>query len=50
MNWPAPRKLTDVISFVGLAGYWRKITEEDFAGKVESTYGLRLCQPWRILQ
>ena len=37
MNWPAPRKLTDVISFLGLVGYCRKITEEYFPGKVEST-------------
>ena len=46
MNLLAPRKLIDVISFVGLAGYCRKITEEDFAGSVESTYGLRkpTCQ------
>ena len=41
MNWPTPRNLTDVISFAGLAGCCRKITEEDFAGKVESKYGLR---------
>ena len=34
MIWPAPRKLTKVISFMGLAGYCRKFTEEDFAGKV----------------
>ena len=41
LNWSAPRNLIDVISLVGLAGYCRKITEEDFAGKFESTYGLR---------
>ena len=41
MSWPAPRKLTDVISFVGLVGYCRKITEKYFANKVDSTYGLR---------
>ena len=31
MNWPAPRKLIDVIYFVGLVGYCRNITEEYFA-------------------
>ena len=41
MNWPAPRKLTDVISFVGLAGHYRKFTEEDFVGKVDSMYMMR---------
>ena len=35
MNWHTPRKSTDVISFVGLAGYCRKITEEDSTSKVE---------------
>ena len=33
MNWPTPRKLTDVRSFVGLAGYCRRFTKEDFASK-----------------
>ena len=41
MNWPTPRKLTDVRSFLGLAGYCKKFTEEDCAGKVESMYRLR---------
>ena len=33
LSWPAPRKMTDVRSFVGLAGYCRRFTKEDFAGK-----------------
>ena len=41
MSWPAPRKMTYVRSFVGLAGYCRKFTEEDFVGKFESMYRLR---------
>ena len=41
MIWLAPRNLTDVRSFVGLAGYCRKSNEEDYAGKVESMYRLR---------
>ena len=39
--WCAPRKLTYVKYFVGLAGYYRRFTEEYFAGKIESMYGLR---------
>ena len=39
--WSAPRKLTDVKYFVALAGYYRRFTEEYFAGKIESMYGLR---------
>ena len=41
MSWPTPKELTDVISFVGLAGYCRKFTEEDSTGKVELIYRLR---------
>ena len=41
MSWLAPRKLTDVISFVGLAGHCRKSNEGYYAGKVESMYRLR---------
>ena len=41
MSWPAPRKLTDVRHFVGLAGYCRRFTKGYFASKVESMYGLR---------
>ena len=41
MSWLAPRKLTDVKSFVRLAGYYRRFTEGYFAGKIESMYGLR---------
>ena len=41
MSWDAPRKLTDVISFVGLVGYCKKFTKEDSTGKVESMYRLR---------
>ena len=41
MSWPAPRKLTDVRSFVGLAGYCRRFTEGNSAGEVESMYRLR---------
>ena len=40
-SWHAPRKLTDVKYFVGFAGYYRRFIEEDFAGKIESMYGLR---------
>ena len=40
-SWLAPRKLTDVKSFVPLAGYYRRFTEGYFAGKIESMYGLR---------
>ena len=40
MSWPSPRKLTDVIYFVGLAGYCKKFPKEYFAGKIESMYGL----------
>ena len=41
MSWPAPRKLTDVRSFVGLAGYCKRFTEGYSAYKVESMYRLR---------
>ena len=41
MSWPAPRKLTDVRYFVGLAGYCKRFIEGYFAGKVESMYRLR---------
>ena len=41
MTWPAPRKLTDVRYFVGLAGYCKRFTEGYYAGKVESMYRLR---------
>ena len=41
MSWPAPRKLTCLQSFVGLAGYCRKFTEEDSAGKLEPMYRMR---------
>ena len=40
MSWPASRKLTDVRSFVGLAGHCRKFNEGYFAGKVEPRYRL----------
>ena len=41
MNWPAPRNLTYIRPFVGLAGYCSKLTKEDSAGKVEPMYILR---------
>ena len=41
MSWHTPRKLTDVISFVGLAGYCRRFIEGYYVGKVEYMYGLR---------
>ena len=41
MIWLAPRKLTEVRYFVGLARYSRNFTKEDFAGKVEPMYRLR---------
>ena len=41
MSWPAPRKMTDVRSFVGLAGNCRKFTEGYSAGKVDPMYRLR---------
>ena len=41
MSWPASRKMTDVRSFVGLAGYCRKFIEGYFASKVEPMYRLR---------
>ena len=41
MSWPAPRKLTIVRSFVGLAGYCKKFTEGYSADKVEPIYKLR---------
>ena len=27
MNWPTPRNVTDVRSFMGLAGYYRRLIE-----------------------
>ena len=27
MNWPTPRNVIDVISFMGLAGYYRRFIE-----------------------
>ena len=27
MNWPTPRNVTDVISFMGLVGYYRRFIE-----------------------
>ena len=27
MNWPTPRNVTDVISFMGLEGYYRRFIE-----------------------
>ena len=41
MSWPAPRKLTNLRSFVGLAGYCRRLTEGYYAGKAKSMYKLR---------
>ena len=41
MSWPAPRKITNVRPFVGLAGYCRKFTEGYSTGKVESMYSLK---------
>ena len=41
MSCPAPRRLIDVRSFVGLAGYSKKLTKEDSTGKVEPMYRLR---------
>ena len=41
MSWPAPRKLTNIRSFVGLAGYCRNLTKEDSVGKVKPMYRLR---------
>ena len=38
MICPASRKLTDVIYFVGLAGYCRRFTEGYSVGKAESMY------------
>ena len=38
MSWAAPRKLTDIRSFVGLGGYCKGFTEGYFADKVESMY------------
>ena len=42
MSWPALRKLIDIRSFEGLAGYCRKLTKEDSAGKVKPMYRLRM--------
>ena len=41
MSWPAPRKLIDIRSFVGLAGYCRKLTKEDSESKLKPMYMLR---------
>ena len=41
MSWSAPRRLTNVISFVGLARHCKKLNEGYFVGKVESMYWLR---------
>ena len=41
MSWPAPRKLTDIRYFVGLAGYCKKLTKQYFASKVNPMYRLR---------
>ena len=41
MSWPTPRNLTDLRSFVGLAGYCRRFTEGYSVGKAESMYRLR---------
>ena len=41
MIWPAPRKLTDVRYFVGLAEHCRKFIEGYYVGKVKCTYRLR---------
>ena len=43
MSWPAPRKLTDVISFVGLARYCRKFNKEYFVGKSGAYVGNGPC-------
>ena len=41
MSWPTPRKLTNIISFVGLVGYYGKLTKEDSTGKLKPMYRLR---------
>ena len=41
MIWPAPRKVTDAIYFMGLAGYCKRFTKGYSASKVESMYRLR---------
>ena len=41
MSLPSSRNLTDVRTFVGLAGYCRKFTKEYFARKLEPIYRLR---------
>ena len=41
MSWPAPIRLTDVRSFVGLVGYCKRFIEGYSTGKVESMYRLR---------
>ena len=41
MSWPNPRKLKNVRSFMGLAGYCKRFTEGYSIGKVESMYRLR---------
>ena len=41
MSWHAARKLTNVRSFMGLAGYCRRFTKAYSVGKVESMYRLR---------
>ena len=52
---PAPRKLTNVKYFVALAGYYRRFTEEYFARKIESLYGMtkptgEVVVPWPFLK
>ena len=41
MSWPTPRNITNIIYFVGFAGYCRKLTKEDSIGKVKPMYRLR---------
>ena len=41
MNWPTPRNVTDVRSFMGLAGYYRRFIKGYSACKLEYMYRLR---------